>query len=433
MVEIKKSFFYPLHFTLWIWLFVVQTGSETLFGLTESAAEEGCNARAVHDLGWRGQGVNIGLISQQHCRVSHEAFFDKDADGNPIEDSHAYWYDPTGDTVIPYEPLAHDTTMAGILAGRGGKLYPEHVGMAPEAEVYSVKITRRKSSTDPNRITDSDWFESALDYLQSNQCRVVVTGVQMPVEYDTTYFPFTLLYDYYAYNHDMIFINAAGNDYPHITIFGTASNGITTGGLITTEADLYRRVGTASNPGPTTDGRRKPDVTAPAESLWVPTSASDTAWRTEGTTRGQTSWAGPHAAGVAALLVSFADSTAEPEDGRSEVIKAVIVNSAFPNILDKSGNATTGQVWNAHRGYGRIDALRAYKILCSPRVIPSTTIQQEKGWVCQTIKQNQEQVFSLHGLKNHRLVVTLTWHRKVTGSYTPESPPYNLAQVPQLL
>jgi hypothetical protein len=200
-------------------------------------------------------------------------------------------------------------------------------------------------------------------------------------------------------------------------VFGDGFNGITTGGLIMPEIGIYRKVGTASNPGPTTDGRRKPEIMAPAQNLQLPTSSSTTAWINRGTTRGETSWAGPHAAGVAALLVQYANSTTTiSDDNKSAVIKAVMVNSTFPNIKTETGQVTTGQIWHAQRGYGRVDALRAYQLLRQPKVAKNTYIAQTTtaGWSYQYIGQdNQADTYWINGNKNQRLVLTVAWHRAV--------------------
>ena len=391
---------------------------QDVFSLAQSAGSEGCNATAVHDLGYTGQGVSIGLISLEHARYTHEAFYDKDETGNPIGDSHVHWFDPTGANL--YEPYWHDTSMAGILAGRGGVNYPEYLGMAPGAEIYSAKITRSTSDTDPNRLVNWTWFQKSLDFMHENNCRVTVTGVQFPASYDTDYFPLTMLYDYYAYAYDILFITAAGNGHSYITIFGTSYNSITTGGLVTTQTDLYRRVGTTSNPGPTTDSRQKPDITAPAQNLWVPTSSSDHAWKNEGY-NGETSWAGPHVAGVAALLYECADnSTEEADDGQSLVIKAVMINSAFPNILDKNGNSTTGQAWNAHRGYGRLDAMRAVTLLGQPKIQPNDSTSRTGGWSYQNLPADTSHSYFVTDIpQGYRLVVTLTWKRRVVWKDKP--------------
>jgi hypothetical protein len=117
----------------------------------------------------------------------------------------------------------------------------------------------------------------------------------------------TKIYDYYAYEYDVVFTDPSGNGASEVTVAGDAYNGITTGGLAIpepeTEPDVYLEVGSSSNSGPTVDGRRKPDIVAPAQSQTVPTDSSDTAWVTVGSSAGQTSYSGPQAAGVAALLL----------------------------------------------------------------------------------------------------------------------------------
>jgi hypothetical protein len=405
--------------------------NQRVLALTASIGPDGCNAQAVHALGFTGQGVLVGVFSQSHARISHEAFFDKDSQGYPIGASYVNWFDATG--VATYEPYWHDTAMAGIVGSRGGRLYPTEIGVAPDCEILSVRITKPVSDTDPTRQISDAWVEAGLDELLSQGGRVAVTGIQFPI---SSLVPngtsqYSLVYDYYAYTNDILFINAAGNDESSVTVFGDSYNGITTGGLIMPEAGIYRQVGTASNPGPTTDGRRKPEIAAPAQTLWVPYSSSDTVWTTQGTTRGETSWAGPHAAGVAALLVQYANTTtAETGDNKSAVIKAVMVNSTFPNIKTETGGITTGQIWNAQRGYGRVDALRAYHELSSPKLVVSGSTTNTAGWNYQNISSGT-QTYSIYGYKNQRLAVTVTWHRYVSkslqkGTYNAESGPFNL-------
>jgi hypothetical protein len=390
--------------------------NQNVLALTASIGPDGCNAQAVHDLGFKGQGVLVGVFSQKHVLVTHEAFYAKDQQGYPAGASYASWFDATGDSV--YEPdisdpqmPGHDTSMCGIVGSRGGRLYQAEIGVAPGCEILSVRITRPVSDTDPTRQIYVAWLKRGLDELLSQGGRVVVTGIQLVTDIDQ----FSLVYDYYAYNNDMLFINAAGNDYSTMTVFGDGFNGITTGGLIMPEMGIYRQVGTASNPGPTADGRRKPEIAAPAQNLQLPTSSLTTAWINRGTTRGETSWAGPHAAGVAALLVQYAKTTtAESDDNKSAVIKAVMVNSTFPNIKTKTGQITTGQTWNAQRGYGRVDALRAYQLLKRPKVANNTTLTQTAGWSYQYVSQsNQVDTYWINGNKNQRLVLTVTWHRAV--------------------
>jgi hypothetical protein len=389
-------------------------------GLAESTGPDGSNAQAVHALGETGEGVNVGLISARNARITHEAFND------PNGVSHAFNYDFTGDGI---EIHWHDTRMAGIVASRGGVGHPNDIGVAPDADIHSARIA------DDSYATANIFLTDALDELVIEQdCRVIVTGVHDPGMIADGDSIRTQMYDYYAYEYDVVFANASGNYEPEVTVFGDAYNGITTGGLAETETGVYLEVGTGSNPGPTVDGRRKPDIVAPAQNQTMPTSSSDTAWVTAGSDLGETSYSVPHTAGVAALLLGAADETSDPNDNRSEVIKAVTVNSTFPNINDKSDNPTDPadpcNTWHGDRGYGRIDALRAYELLNADQVTADANTTQQKGWAYDTMTDYEQHTYSLGGAKNHRLVLTVTWHREITRdglTFTEEeSPKFNL-------
>ena len=389
------------------------------YGIAESTGPDGSNVQAVHALGQTGEGVNVGLMSARNTRTTHEAFKD------PCGVSHAFSYDFTGDGI---EISGHDTRMAGAVVSRGDDTHPDDIGVAPGANIHSARIAADDFATTNIFLTD------ALDELIIGQgCRVIVTGVQADAIADGNS-TWTKIYDYYAYEYNVVFANAAGNYAPEVTIFGDAYNGITTGGLAVTEPDVYLKVGTGSNPGPTVDGRRKPDIVAPSQNQTLPSSEGDTAWLTVGGSAGQTSYSVPHTAGVAALLLGAADETGDPDDNESEVIKAVIVNSAFPNINDKSDNPTDPadpcNTWHDDRGYGRIDALRAYELLSADKVAEGTDITQVKGWAYDTMTGYGQHTYSIQGARNERLVLTVTWHRKITRDelvFTEEeAPKFNL-------
>lgn len=389
-----------------------------VYALAESTGPGGSNVQALHQLGLTGEGINVAVIGQANTRVTHEAF--KDTNGI----SHASWYDFTDQN--DYEPISHDTWVAGVAASRGGASYPDDKGAAPGADIYSAKITRPVSPTDPNRVVALTWIDDALDTLiNQHSCRVVVSGIAFSVGPQTTpngQSEYTLLYDYYAYEENVIFANAAGNVPSRITVFGDAYNGITTGGLILTDANdeqSYLKIGSLTASGTTDDGRRKPDIVAPSQMQTMPSGGTWYTWTAAG---GETSLSAPHIAGVAAVLLQYADSTTtQDDDGHNEVIKAVIVNSTFPNILDRSGLPTnpadSNNVWHEDRGYGRIDALRAYQLLGSPRIVPGD-VNQPKGWAYETMtNKNQTDTYSIEGQKNDRLVLTVTWNRKPTREW----------------
>ncbi len=393
-----------------------------VYGLAESTASGGSNAQAVHQLGETGDNVNVGLIgANKNIYAGHEAFFDKDVNGNPIGLPHAFNHDMTSDGNVP---LDHDTWMAGIIASRGGKLYPNDIGTARDCEIHCMRIVADD---------DNDVYlpEGLSELIQILGCRVVTTSFAYGGTADGQSLA-TRVYDYYAFTYDdVVFTHASGNgNTGGIWVVGDAFNGITTGGLVETKPGIYGQVGDVSSVGPTTDGRRKPDIVAPSSAQHVPHLGTST-WQIPPYDSGATSLSVPHAAGVAALLVGLADETLNSNDGHNDVIRAVIVNSAFPNIKDRDGASTDpmNNVWNTNRGYGRIDALRAYQLLSTAQVYKGTTISQLKGWAYATVtSQNQQDNYYIVGEKNHRLVLTATWNRKINSppNYNEDTPPFNL-------
>jgi len=383
--------------------------TSTVLGLAESTAPDGSNAQAVNLLGYEGQGVNVGIISAGNVRADHEAFFNDNGDPN------AFNYDFSGDGIIASH---HDTAMAGIIASRGHGSHPDDIGVAPQSNIHSARIV------DDDRNTSLTWLKNALaELILAQDCRVIVTGIAIGLVPNGES-EWTKIYDYYAYQHDVIFANPAGNGYTDIQVFGDAYNGITTGGLMVTDPDVYGQVGDKSGSGPTEDLRDKPEIVCPSQNQTVP-NASGT-WSTVGTAGGETSYSGPHTAGVAALLLSYADTTSgQPDDDRSEVIKAVIVNSALPNIDDKDGNPTTMQTFNNDRGYGRIDAFRAYDVLSAGKINEGETATKQMGWAYGILPSDGDSYF-ITAYENQRLVLTVTWHRYISPGYNTESSPFGI-------
>jgi hypothetical protein len=388
------------------------------YGLT-AIGPDGSNALAVHALGKTGQGVSIGLLTVSNPRTTHEDFKD------PCGVSHVFANNATTDgagIVIS----SHDTWIAGIAAGRGGSANPQDVGVAPGADVYDERVVTTGGSV------NTAFVQTALDNLVSHGCHVVYSGFQMDPSHVTPdgSSAWTVMYDYYADTYNIVFANPAGNysgTDPNISVFGDAYNGITTGGLAYVEPAVWRKVGSISCLGPTVDGRRKPDVVGPSQGQTMPDAASDTAWLNWPTAGGETSLSTPHTAGVAALLLSLANSTTEANDGQNEVIRAIIVNSTFPNIRDNLDAGTTGQTYNTARGYGRLDALDAYQTLAASKLAPNGHTTASKGWAYDSVK-NSTDTFYVSATKNQRFRVTLTWNRKVTkfGSSYIASPLTNL-------
>jgi len=388
----------------------------SVYGLQGSTAANGSNAQAVHELGYTGQGINVGLISARNVRDTHDAF----NDSNGV---HVFNFDYS-ETDVNYMGGSfpgHDTWVAGIIASRGWAGHPNDIGVSPDCNLYSARVVN-----DYNSIS-TGYVEDALEALiNTYNCRVFVTAIALSGDANGSS-QYSLMYDFFAYTNNVIFALASGNGPSTPSIFGDAYNGITTAALIDEPNNFYLRVGYLSNFGPTIDGRKKPEISCPGSSQTTTSIGDDTSSYTTAKD-GATSFSVPQTGGVAALLLEYADSTTEPNDGRNEVIKAVIVNSTFPNIDNKAGNPTNpadpNNTWHYQRGYGRIDALRAYQTLYAGRISRGTTVTSTAGWAYDTMAGSATHSYIITGGKNERLVLTVTWNRAVTRTRKNPSWPW---------
>lgn len=396
-------------------LLIILAGYQTAFAMKQALGSEGIDAYAVHAEGITGQGVNIGLLSKGNARDGHIAFDRHSGSAVTLHD-----FSQTG-----LKRTDHDTHMAGILVSSGSPIHPEQIGVCPGAHVHSAHIITRRIHT------------ALEELIVKHHCRVIVTGIQVgtgDLSADGRSI-LSKLYDYYAEHYDVIFANAAGNSCPRVSIFGDSYNGITTAGLAKDAKGRHTKAGSISNKGPTADGRRKPDVAAPTQGLFAPSAKGDNFWDTlDGGGRGLTSFAVPHTAGVAALLLEAAGKTDVPDDDRSEVIKAIIVNSTTSDFTDANDIAayradSTGQ-WDPAIGYGRLNARRAYRTLLKGPIEQDKMTEKKGGWAYRVIGSQAEHAYLFSGKKGKRLTATVVWHRKLkklsSQIYLESHPAFNM-------
>ena len=132
---------------------------------------------------------------------------------------------------------------------------------------------------------------------------------------------------------------------------------------------------------------------------------------------GLTSYAVPHTAGVAALLLETAAKSPVKNDDKTEVIKAVIINSSDPSPFSADDHianpADSITSWKPDSGYGKLDALRAYETLTAKQLVKDTPPQENKGWAYDVMGRDKTHKYQIQGVKGQRLVTTVTWHRKI--------------------
>ena len=125
-----------------------------------------------------------------------------------------------------------------------------------------------------------------------------------------------------------------------LSIPGTAPSAITVGAV---NPKSPTEIGSFSSFGPTRDGRRKPEVSAPGIGIWAADGGTE-----GGIINGDgTSMAAPHAAGAIALVLSRAAKTGSAIPTANQLSKALLQNTAIYNPK-----------WDPGMGYGVIDVAK---------------------------------------------------------------------------
>jgi hypothetical protein len=271
----------------------------------------------AHSLGFLGGGTRVGILDG-YFLTDHFAF-----QGNPpvavrdFVDSDAS-VDP-GLEELP-GAASHGTGLWSLVTGH----WPGNIiGSAPGA---SVVLARIRSESDPVGADEDRWV-AALEWLESQGARVVLSGVgfrnfdggvygQDDLNGDVA--PATRAADEAALRGVLV-IAPVGNQGPGLQTLQSPADGdsvlaVGASNLSGVEADF-------SAQGPTEDGRAKPDFLSPGVS--VP-AASGTGREALGVVEG-TEFAGAFLAGAAALFVE-----AYPERGPMEVLRA------FRNVVENA-------------------------------------------------------------------------------------------------
>lgn len=252
------------------------------------------NVPPVHDLGINGQGVVLGMLDTG-WKLTHEAFAQ-------LEVLAAYDF-VNDDPIVADEPgdypgqHYHGTITLSTIAGyRPGAL----IGPAFGASVILAK-TEDISQEVP---IEEDWWVAGLEWVEWLGADVVSSSLGY---YDWYTFAdldgntaVTTIAADLAVDRGVVVVNSAGNarwGFGHI-IAPADGHGVIAVGAVASDG----AIASFSSPGPTYDGRIKPDVVALGVSNHVVSITDDQGY---GTASG-TSLSCPLAAGVAALVLARA-------------------------------------------------------------------------------------------------------------------------------
>jgi serine protease AprX len=253
------------------------------------------NGIPLHDDGYRGQGMVIGVLDAGFTNTDQMSAFDSLYMNGRILGTRDFV--SGGDNV--YQGSGHGTA---VLSTMGGNLPGELVGTAPDASYYLI----RTEDTGSEYIIEEYNWASGAEYADSVGADVLNTslgyiGFDDPSQshlyehMDGNTTPITIAADIAA-SRGMIVVNSAGNSgnsstWPWIGAPADGDSVFSIGAV-----DATGSLAGFSSVGPTADGRIKPDVSAQGSSTVVAASSGGT------TTSSGTSFSSPIIAGMTACL-----------------------------------------------------------------------------------------------------------------------------------
>lgn len=333
------------------------------------------NAPSVWASGYTGQGIVVGDLDTG-VRWTHETIISKYRGWDGAIADHNYnWYDAVhagggicgANTNAPCDDNGHGTHTVGTMVGDDGA--GNQIGVAPGAKWIGCRNMDQGAGT-PATYTECFQFMIAPTNLAganpdpARRPHIVNNSWACPAsEGCTTGAELeTIVNNVQAAG--VFVVASAGNSGPGCSSVSsppaTYSSSFSVGSIHSSN-----QLANSSSRGPSLyydPAMPKPNIAAPGVSVRSATRASDSSY----STLSGTSMAGPHVAGVIALLWS-----AVPGLSRDiEATKNILQNTANPDVAlitsQTCGGIPSTQIPNNSFGYGRVDALAAVSSTIPP-------------------------------------------------------------------
>jgi hypothetical protein len=308
------------------------------------------------DLGFTGRGVTVAVLDTG-VRATHASLDDMDDDPFTNDPKLAVFYDAySNTTTTAYDQGSHGTWTAGIAVGTGAG--SGNVGGAPGAMLVGVRVGAEGGFPESTTMRGMEWvIDHRSEYnisVMSCSWGILLGG---PNDHNGNSAISRLADSAVAAGINVVV--AGGNTALSATVTspGDARDVITVGSV-----NDNHILSTFSSEGPTADGRIKPDVCAPGESVTGPSSGSDTGWYTgDGT-----SASAPLVGGLIACMLEANPSLTPAE------VKQVLHETSEHNTA-----LATKYLFTPNNGYGwgvvdAIGAIERARDLLRPRItVPS--------------------------------------------------------------
>ena len=298
--------------------------------------------------------------------VARERFGWAPAGKRPAMAFAANFAEQGGEPVLDlyFDNSAHGTHVAGIAAGHDLFGTAGFDGVAPGAELLGLKIANDAQGG----ISTTGSMLAALDYAiraAAQRRRPLVVNMSFGVgnEQEGAARIDQLIDSVLALHPDVVFAISAGNDGPGLSTLGfpgSAARALSVGATFP-RAFLMRDPGPGPDPIAYFSSRggevARPDIITPGVAF-----STVPRWNQGDEVKGGTSMASPHAAGLAALLVSALAQEGRPIVARR--IRQALVTTAQPldglTIVDQGGGVpNVGRAWSWLAGNFRWMSLRA--------------------------------------------------------------------------
>jgi len=361
---------------------------------------EQINVPAVHEEGWNGQGVLIGMLDSGFSTV-HEAL----SDVNVI----AAWDFVNEDGVVDNEagdPLTaknHGTmTLSTVGANLPGKLLGPAYGA-------SYILAKTEDVGDEQPVEEDNWV-AGIEWLDTYGIDIASSSLTYydwyefeDLDGDTA--PCTIAADLAAAKGIVVVVSAGNeraNSWGHIGAPADGDSVITVGAV-----DLNGTVAAFSSPGPTADGRIKPDVSARGQGNRVASPVDPAAYLSVS----GTSFSCPLTSGVAALVLSRT-----PQLTPMQVREAMRMTASQPEAPDND------------LGWGVLDALAAVRYFGASMVhTPLAGTEDTVGPYAPAVEITDREALDPVGLLLHWRLAGGPWQQTTLTSaggdvYTAEIP-----------